>query len=118
MARGNYKQKIMSMAGIFVVKQPMDDGFMLAIYDNSGKTLYRRIMRLPSEVAYDILWKDAYYSMTDSLHGSLNGSYPEYADPERWPEYVYGRNGVRSDGSIIDWERIYKYNKLRRYEVH
>ena len=112
MARGNYKQKIMSMAGIFVVKQPMDDGFMLAIYDNSGKTLYRRILRLPSEVAYDILWRDAYFSIIDSLHRS----FPEYADPERWPEYVYGRNGVRSDGSVIDWERIYRYNKLRRYE--
>ena len=93
------------MAGIFVVKQPMDDGFMLAIYDNSGKTLYRRIMRLPSEVAYDYLWADAYYAMTSSPHYSR----PEYADPKRWPEYVYGRNGVRSDGSIIDWEGIYKY---------
>ena len=90
------------MPGIFVVKQPMDDGFMLAIYEKSGKTIYRRIMRLPSEVAYDILWKDAYYSMTCCLHGG----YPEYADPERWPEYVYGRNGVRSDGSIIDLEGI------------
>ena len=26
------------MPGIFVVKQPMDDGFMLAIYEKSGKT--------------------------------------------------------------------------------
>ena len=105
MARGAYKQKIMGMAshrGWHIVKQPMDDGFMLAIYAH-GKTLYRRVMRLPSEVAYDKLWMDAYYTLTSYLHGS----YPEHANPKRWPEYVYGRNGVRSDGSIIDWERIY-----------
>ena len=105
MARGAYKQKIMGMAGNcgwHVVKKPMDDGFMLAIYAK-GKTIYRRIMRLPSEVAYEKLWMDAYYTLASPLHGS----YPEYADPKRWPEYVYGRNGVRSDGSIIDWEGIY-----------
>ena len=105
MARGAYKQKIMGMAshrGWQIVKQPMDDGFMLAIYAH-GKTLYRRVMRLPSEVAYDKLWMDAYYHLKNCEFGG----YPEHADPKRWPEYVYGRNGVRSDGSIIDWERIY-----------
>lgn len=58
-----FLQRMRRKYGIHIVKQPMDCGFMLAVYTRDGQQIYRRVMNDPSETAYDYMYPGAGFAV-------------------------------------------------------
>lgn len=69
MAKYNHKHQLIAHAnkyGLFVVKMKMDNGFLLAVYSNDGKTpIYHNVSQEISERAYDKMWMEANFAVRD-----------------------------------------------------
>lgn len=68
-----FLQDVRREYGIHIVKQPMDCGFMLAVYTKDGIQLFHDIYNLPSETAYNWLYPKA--SRAVAQYFNLYGPY-------------------------------------------
>lgn len=68
-----FLQQVRIKYGIHIVKQPMDCGFMLAVYTKDGGLIFRGYSKAPSETAYTYLYPQA--SRAVAQYFNLYGPY-------------------------------------------